>query len=207
MQYWPAGETPPPSQKYQQETMPLRVSQQTINDVVEGLGIRCTHVDALRFFAPAAGPLNRHGASLEREQQLDLEQPGCLHAHMDLFKISLRLAPWLPAELQADALEIALAARSLDVAASPYDASKFGIAPVAIETEAGRMEFRKRQVELMHRAEPVRTQLLSAYEKFLQHAFGKDRLAQAAPSPEGFARAEPGGLPWHRNLIERQSKS
>jgi hypothetical protein len=33
--------------------------------------------DALRFFAPAAGPLNHHGASLERMDQLRLEQPAC----------------------------------------------------------------------------------------------------------------------------------
>ena len=111
MQYWPAGAAAPPSQKYQLETMPLRVSQETINAVVEEKGIRCTHVDALRFFAPAAGPLNRHGASLEREAQLGLEQPGCVHAHMDLLKISLRLSPWVPAELLADCLELALAAR------------------------------------------------------------------------------------------------
>ena len=35
-----------------------------------------------------------------------LEQPGCVHAHMDLLKMSLRLAPWLEAELLADCLEV-----------------------------------------------------------------------------------------------------
>ena len=34
-----------------------------------------------------------HG--IRREQQLQLEQPGCVHAHMDLLKIAVRLGPWL----------------------------------------------------------------------------------------------------------------
>ena len=53
MQYHPIGEIEPPSAKYQQH-LPLRLSRQTINDTVERRGISCTHVDALRFFAPAA---------------------------------------------------------------------------------------------------------------------------------------------------------
>ena len=39
---------------------------------MERKGLRCTHVDALRFFAPAAAPLNHHGSFLEREDQLRL---------------------------------------------------------------------------------------------------------------------------------------
>ena len=73
MVFHPAGEPPPPSAKYQNH-LKLRVSQQVINQAVERKGISCTHVDALRFFAPAAGPLNHHGASLERTDQLRLEQ-------------------------------------------------------------------------------------------------------------------------------------
>lgn len=207
MQYWPEGAAPPPSRHYQEETMPLRVTQDVINDVIQTQGVRCTHVDALRFFAPAAGPLNHHGSSIEREAQLRLEQPGCVHAHMDLLKISLRLAPWLPAELSADALELALSARRLDVAASPYDASKFGITPIPVETDAGRVEFRRRQTELMARAAPLRANLFSAYEVFLKDAFGEERLSAASPKPERYALAEPGGLPWRRNLIDKAATS
>jgi hypothetical protein len=76
MQYHPEGEPPPPSAKYQAH-LPLRVSRQVINDTVEHKGICCTHVDALRFFAPAAGRLNHHGDRLERMDQLRLEQPAC----------------------------------------------------------------------------------------------------------------------------------
>ena len=152
MQYWPEGADEPPSARYQQGSMPLRVSREVINEAVERRGVSCTHVDALRFFAPAAAPLNHHGASLRREQQLELEQPGCVHAHMDLLKVALRLTPWLRGELVGDALEVALAARSLDVAASPYDASRFGLEPVPVETVAGRAEYGRQQLALMERA-------------------------------------------------------
>lgn len=76
MQYQPEGAPPPPSEKYQSH-LKLRVSRDTINTAVERRGISCTHVDALRYFAPAAGPLNHHGASLQRVDQLRLEQKGC----------------------------------------------------------------------------------------------------------------------------------
>ena len=74
MQYQPDGAPPPPSARYQRH-LPLRVDRATINAAVERKGVSCTHVDALRFFAPAAAPLNLHGATLRREQQAELEQP------------------------------------------------------------------------------------------------------------------------------------
>eukprot|EP00961_Rhodomonas_salina_P200920 2710600-Rhodomonas_salina.1 len=64
---------------------------------------------------------------------------------MDLLKISGRLVPWLASKLVADALELSLEARRLDVAASPYDASAFGLVAIPVETDAGRSEFRQRQ--------------------------------------------------------------
>eukprot|EP00957_Ditylum_brightwellii_P183829 14002538-Ditylum_brightwellii.AAC.1 len=68
MQYHPPNAKPPPSSKYQKH-IHLRVNRDTINAVVERRGIDCTHVDALRFFAPAAAPLNRLGSTLERRDQ------------------------------------------------------------------------------------------------------------------------------------------
>lgn len=52
---------PPPSSKYQSH-LSLRVSQQTINKQVERKGVRCTHIDALRFFAPEAKKWNWYGS-------------------------------------------------------------------------------------------------------------------------------------------------
>ena len=39
---------------------------------VERRGVRCTHVDALRFFAPAAGQLNAHGLGSGSGSELGL---------------------------------------------------------------------------------------------------------------------------------------
>jgi len=92
MQYHPDDAPPPPSAKYQ-SSLPLRVSRQVINETVERKGISCTHVDALRFFAPAAGPLNHHGSELERMDQLRLEQKGCVHAGI-FWRFRWRLGCW-----------------------------------------------------------------------------------------------------------------
>ena len=109
MQYHPKNAPPPPSAKYQgQHELNLRVDRKTINETVERRGISCTHVDALRFFAPAAGPLNHHGSSLERMDQLRLEQPACVHAHMDLLKIALRIQPFCDAGLLRKILRLAM---------------------------------------------------------------------------------------------------
>ena len=82
---------------------------------------------------------------------------------MDLLKIALRLAPWCAPDDVADALACALEARALDVAASPYDARAFGLAPVRVETDQGRAEYRARQAALMARVRPVRERLLRRY--------------------------------------------
>ena len=215
MLYHPDGAPPPPSATYQ-KSLPLRVSRTVINDAVERRGIRCTHVDALRFFAPAAGPLNKHGAELARTDQLLLEQKGCVHAHMDLLKIGLKLGGFIDSQLIADVLEVALDSRKLDVAASPYDASSYGLDPIPVETSDGRRMYRDEQLRLMKRAEPVRQRLLDAYEVFMTLAFDQSLLGPSIVhddtesmdvvmpyvAPERLARATPGGLPWRRNLVE-----
>jgi len=217
MQYHPQGADPPPSAKYQ-NSLKLRVSREVINETVERKGIRCTHVDALRFFAPAAGPLNHHGASLERMDQLRLEQKGCVHAHMDLLKIGLKLNSFIDSQLMVDILEVALAARKLDVEASPYDATEYGASIVPIETNDGRKLYREQQILLMQKAEPVRIRLLEAYNTFMQLAFDEEYLdidrddtnhnkmkeePQVYIAPERLSTAQPGGKPWRRSLIEK----
>ena len=229
MQYHPEGADPPPSAKYQ-SNLNLRVSREVINNTVERKGIRCTHVDALRFFAPAAGPLNHHGADLQRTDQIRLEQRGCVHAHMDLLKIGLKLKGFVDSNLMADILEVGLAARKLDVEASPYDATPFGAGIVAVETNEGRKEYRKQQTELMQRAEPIRQRLFDSYDAFMKLSFeeelfvggysanknasnkassngsdeeGKDGVVEPYVAPERLARAQPGSLPWRKNLIKQ----
>ncbi len=169
MLYHPIGSDAPPSAMYQ-PNLPLRVSKTIINDAVERAGIRCTHVDALRFFAPDALPLNRH-VNLTRMDQVHLEQKACVHAHMDLLKMALKLSSFVDSTLLGDVLELALEARRLDVAASPYDASVYGLKPVPVETREGRKLYRREQTLLMNKAELVRRRLLRAYGVFMEMAF------------------------------------
>lgn len=175
MQYQPDGAPTPPSGKYQAH-LPLRVSRKVINDTVERKGVSCTHVDALRFFASDALPLNKFGGPLERSDQIKLEQPACVHAHMDLLKIALKLNPFGDSILLQRVLQVALEARKMDVAASPYDASEYGLGVIAIDTPEGRAEYRKQQKSLMYRVEPVRQALLNSYNNFLALAFDDNTL-------------------------------
>lgn len=198
MQYWPEGADVPPSAKYQKH-LKLRVSREVLNHAVERRGISCTHVDALRFFSPAAGPLNHHGHSLTREKQLQMEQKACVHVQMDLLKMTMRLEPFSDPILLQQVLELALAARKMDVAASPYDVSAYGVGVIPVETFEGRSEYREQQVALMDRAEPVREEVLQAFNLLLDLGFGEN--VQDKPAPERYAKAEPGGLPWRKNPI------
>ena len=69
------------------------------------------------------------------------EQPGCLHAGMDLYKHAFRLSPLVCSDLVADCFELARDIRVLDMRASPYDLSDLGYEPVRIETPAGKEEY------------------------------------------------------------------
>ncbi|NMM29678.1 MAG: 3-methyladenine DNA glycosylase [Cellulomonas sp.] len=63
-------------------TLPLRLGRDGTDAVVEAHPLRCSHFDAFRFFTPDAVPRNR--VQLTRADQVGSEQPGCLHANMDL---------------------------------------------------------------------------------------------------------------------------
>ncbi|HLS40225.1 MAG TPA: 3-methyladenine DNA glycosylase, partial [Ornithinicoccus sp.] len=111
---------------------PLRLGREGTDRVVETSRISCSHFDAYRFFTPEAAPRNTLRPT--REGQLALEQPGCLHAGMDLYKWALKLGPAVPGDLLLDAFELARDIRYTDMAAAPYDVSSYGVAAVAIET-------------------------------------------------------------------------
>ena len=137
--------------------MPLRMSPGEIETFVASQSVCCTHYDAFRFFTPEARPLNAHQPVLETRQEM--EQSGCLHANMDLYKWGAKLWPWIGSDLVADAFEIAVACRELDMRASPYDLSSLGFAPVRIETEEGRAQYRHEQQRITTMATPVRERL------------------------------------------------
>ncbi|MCK6212009.1 3-methyladenine DNA glycosylase [Georgenia sp. EYE_87] len=160
-------------QREHRHPLPLRLGQAGTDAVVEAHPVRCSHFDAFRFFTPAARPLNR--LQPERATQPDLEQPGCLHANMDLLKAALKLGPACPGELLLDCFELARDIRVLDMRASPYDVTSLGHAPVAIETPGGRAEYVARQREFAERAAPLRARLLEV----------TSTLLAAAPPPRG----------------------
>ena len=126
--------------------------------VVESHRIRCTHFDAYRFFTDEAAPRNVETPT--RERQVELEQPGCLHATMDLFKWATKLGPLVPGELLLDCFELARDVRTLDMRASPYDLAVHGYAPVHIETAAGKAAYAQAQQGFAVRGADLRERLL-----------------------------------------------
>ncbi|MDL5045810.1 hypothetical protein QQ054_07150 [Oscillatoria amoena NRMC-F 0135] len=146
----------------------LRLPPEQIAQVVESQTLRCTHYDAFRFFTPEARPLNQW--PLERPDQMTHDQPGCIHANMDLYKWAYKLLPWIASELVADCFELAMTARVIDMRASPYDLRDIGYDPIPIETPAGREEYAAAQRQIAHRAEPLRLRLVSTYEMVISGA-------------------------------------
>jgi hypothetical protein len=144
---------------------PLRLGAEGTDAVVRAMPVRCTHYDAFRFFTPGARPLNKLAPTLEA--RVENEQPGCVHVTMDLFKWAMKAQPWVSAGLAADAFELAHAARSVDMRASPYDFSAIGLKPITIETAEGRVEYEQEQRRLASLAEPVRARLIVELERAL----------------------------------------
>ncbi|MGW5570703.1 3-methyladenine DNA glycosylase [Nocardia thailandica] len=137
--------------------VPLRLGGAGTDAVVESLSLRCTHFDAFRFFTPDA--VGRNTEALTRADQVRREQPGCLHANMDLYKWAFKLTPLISSDLVADCFELASAARELDMRASPYDLRDYGYEPVAIETPAGRADYVRAQSAIAERAAGLRAEL------------------------------------------------
>lgn len=153
------------TEEIRHEKWPLRLPPDEVAAVVESLPLRCTHFDAFRFFTPAARPLNR--TQLVKESIPEMEQSGCLHANMDLYKWAFKLLPFSPSELVADTFELAREIRELDMRASPYDLSDLGYTAVPLETAEGRAEYEQAQRAFAQRAEPLRGRLLDLCEDLL----------------------------------------
>ncbi|TFV76696.1 3-methyladenine DNA glycosylase [Blastococcus sp. CT_GayMR19] len=143
--------------------VPLRLGRAGTDAVVEAHPIRCTHFDAFRFFTPPAVGLNRLRPT--RESQVDLEQPGCLHAGMDLYKWAYKLSPATPGELVADCFELAVEIRELDMRASPYDLRAHGYEPVAIETPEGKAAYAAAQRGFARRGAELRERLMDVCDQ------------------------------------------
>jgi hypothetical protein len=144
---------------------PLRLSQEGTDAVVESHQIRCSHFDAFRFFTEAARPLNSLAPS--RDSQMAMEQPGCLHANMDLYKWAYKLAPAIPSDLTADCFDLARAVRELDMRAAPYDLRPLGYEPVEIETPGGKAAYVEAQRDFGAQAQVLRRRLIEACDTLL----------------------------------------
>ncbi|GAB3482310.1 3-methyladenine DNA glycosylase [Amycolatopsis cihanbeyliensis] len=154
-----------PADQVRHAQLPLRLGSAGTDEVVESLDIRCGHYDAFRFFSTPARP--RNALQPTRATQIDLEQPGCLHANMDLFKWAYKLGPFVPAELLGDCFELAAEIRILDMRASPYDLSDLGYEAVRIETAEGRAEYARAQAEFARQVTPLRERLIAHCHELL----------------------------------------
>lgn len=163
-----------PQEEVRHSAWPLRLGAEGTDQVVESHRIRCSHFDAYRFFTEPARP--RNALRPARETQRDLEQPGCLHANMDLYKWAYKLSPYVRSELVADCFELAREIRELDMRASPYDLSALGCRPVPIETPEGRAEYAAAQRGFAERAGILRDHLVRACDDLLA-------LADKDPDP------------------------
>ena len=144
---------------------PLRLGAEGTDQVVESHKIGCSHFDAFRFFTDSARPLNTLQPS--RESQPVLEQGGCLHANMDLYKWACKLMPFTPSSLVLSCFELARDIRTLDMRASPYDLQPLGYSPVRIETPDGKAEYTAAQRGFADRARLLRRQLVDLCDDLL----------------------------------------
>jgi len=144
---------------------PLRLGHAGTDTVVESHRIACSHFDAFRFFTPSA--VERNALQPGRDDRAAYEQPGCLHAGMDLYKHAFRLTPLVPSDLVADCFELARDIRELDMRAAPYDLADLGFTPVCIETPEGKQEYAAAQRRFAERGAPLRQRLIDECERLL----------------------------------------
>ncbi|MBS44967.1 MAG: 3-methyladenine DNA glycosylase [Nocardioides sp.] len=145
---------------------PLRLGLEGTDRGVEGHRISCTHFDAFRFFTDPARPLNTLAPG--RDDREDFEQPGCLHAGMDLYKHAFRLSPLVSSDLVLAGFELARDIRALDMRAAPYDLADLGFDPVRIETAEGKREYAAEQEAFAERGAPLRARLAEECGRLLE---------------------------------------
>ena len=162
-----------------ESTLGLRLPQDEIDALVESRAICCSHHDAFRFFAKEARPMNHLQPDLD--SRILLEQPGCVHANMDLYKWAAKAMPWTGSGLLLDCFELAIRLRDLDMRASPYDLTEWGREAVAIETPDGRRIYEREQRILAQEAMPLREQLIGVLRRTFE--------AAQTPSQPSFCRS------------------
>ncbi len=148
-----------PAEKIRHGNERLRLSEDEIRSFIEGSTICCSHWDAFRFFTKEAAPLNRLQPG--PGNRLEMEQPACLHANMDLYRWSYKFSPWVSSHLVRETFFLAREIREIDMRASPYDLEGYGLTPIPIETVEGRAEYESYQRRFADQAAPLRKKLIA----------------------------------------------
>ena len=146
------------SQVRHEQVAKLRLPQAEIDALVEARAISCSHYDAFRHFAPEAVSYNHLKPTIETRTRS--EQPGCVHANMDLYKWAAKAMPWVGSEILIDCFKLAIQLRDLDMRASPYDLGEWGYSPIQIETNEGRKIYENEQKRLTFNALEIRNILI-----------------------------------------------
>ncbi|MGM0545229.1 MAG: 3-methyladenine DNA glycosylase [Bacteroidota bacterium] len=144
----------------------LRMDKEELAKFVESRPLVCTHFDAFRFFTDEAKPQNKF--ELHRDNFAEMEQPGCLHTNMDLYKWAFKMYPWISSNTTRKAFELAVETRFMDMKASPYDLRDRGLEPIKIETDEGRREYMQKQKAIFKKSQPIRRQLIKEYKHLLE---------------------------------------
>ncbi|GAA3291767.1 3-methyladenine DNA glycosylase [Arthrobacter citreus] len=156
----------------------LRLGAEGTDQLVENSRIRCTHIDAFRFYTPQAVPLNE--LTPTRENQSELEQPGCLHANMDLYKWTYKLVPLLPSDVVMDCFELSWRIRIMDMRASPYDLQDWGYSPLQVETPAGRGMYASAQRDFSEESQQLRARILGLLDPLQEQLCNQNPPAGSA---------------------------
>lgn len=143
--------------------LPLRYGVDERAKILSEVGCRCSHFDAFRFFTPQAKPLNL--VTPTRELQTELDQPGCLHVNMDLYRWAGKLWPAVSSSLLFTTFKLAREIRVVDMRASAYDLTEWGHEPIRVETSEGRHEYARLQRGFAERAEPLRNDLINVIDQ------------------------------------------
>jgi hypothetical protein len=144
----------------------LRMDKQELAEFVESRPLVCTHFDAFRFFTDEAKPQNKF--DLKRDNFAEMEQPGCLHTNMDLYKWAFKMYPWISSNTIRRTFKLAVETRYVDMKASPYDLRERGLEPIKIETDDGRKEYMEKQKAIFEKSQPIRRQLINEYQHLLK---------------------------------------
>jgi len=97
-----------------------------------------------------------------------MDQPGCIHANMDLYKWAYKLSPILPSDLVLDAFLNARKLREIDMRASPYDLAALDMKAIRVETSEGRVEYSTAQRRLAEESRPIRNAIVEYCERVIE---------------------------------------